>query len=239
MSFDAIRSGVRFNTNILFDTQLYCAIMKLIHKRIDMIKGTIPNYYFIQQMPEHETRKAALLESFEKSEFDTIDSPGEQITISDWRYAMRPREWTAAFKEFAKPLVEEVQNELLADNGMYDAMWFQQYFATDYHGWHVHNHTNYSSIYLVECPDGMATEFFDITTKTKFKEIQLKEGDVITFPAQVYHRSAPNNTSGRKTIISYNCNFTSKTEDAIVKTLGNPEDEWDWELHDIGSANRQ
>ena len=37
--------------------------------------------------------------------------------------------------------------------------------------------------------------------------MDINEGDLITFPANMIHRSPQNNTNERKSIISFNCDF--------------------------------
>ena len=44
----------------------------------------------------------------------------------------------------------------------------------------------------------MITEFKDE------KGVKAKEGDIITFPAFLFHRSKPNTSKKRKTVISFN-----------------------------------
>jgi hypothetical protein len=183
---------------------------------------TIPNYYFVQQMPNHERVKEVLLEEFTKTDFEPVYRDGEQISIADWHLSMHPRNWVQAFRTLYNPLLQEVADKLYADNVQTNGFWFQQYFNSDYHGWHVHGHTNWSSIYLVECPEGMETEFFDVTTGSILEDMTLKEGDIITFPANMLHRSKPNTTNQRKTIVSWNSNFTSNHENNVLKALGLP-----------------
>jgi hypothetical protein len=47
----------------------------------------------------------------------------------------------------------------------------------------------------------MATEFF------KGSKINVKEGDIITFPSYLYHRSPINKINKRKTVIVFNSSF--------------------------------
>ena len=183
-----------------------------------MIKGTIPNYYFIQEMPEHEKIKDIFLEEFLQADFEPAFSDGEQISISDWKWNRVPRNWTAGFKTLIIPLLKDLCDEMYADNAVMNQTWFQQYYKNDYHGWHVHTGVNYSGVYLLECPDGMETEFFDVTTGEKF-ELGLKEGDIITYPGNVLHRSKPNDSNSRKTIVAWNVDFKSKDDSLVNKAL--------------------
>ena len=50
------------------------------------------------------------------------------------------------------------------------------------------------------------TELLDVNNKPI--KLNAKEGDIITFPSHLLHRSKPNGNK-RKTIISYNSSFSS------------------------------
>jgi len=81
-------------------------------------------------------------------------------------------------------------------------IWFQQYKEGDEHDWHNHPHTQFSNVYFLELPStNMKTEF------ATHPDINVSEGDVITFPAHLVHRSKPNQSNKRKTIISFNSSF--------------------------------
>ena len=85
-----------------------------------------------------------------------------------------------------------------------DNYWFQQYYTNDNHTYHTHSRCNYSSVYYVECPKGMATTFM---LRDKVKEIDAEEGDYIIFPSTIPHCSKPNFTNQRKTAIAVNLNY--------------------------------
>lgn len=79
--------------------------------------------------------------------------------------------------------------------------WFQQYQNGDYHEWHNH-YGYYSSIYYVELPKDSVKTTFKIMDK-KY-EFEVTEGDIISFPSMLYHKSKPNKSNKRKTIVSFN-----------------------------------
>lgn len=80
--------------------------------------------------------------------------------------------------------------------------WFQQYEKGDHHGWHVHFGCMFSNIYYVDLPEG--------TSKTSFKvldkeiEVDVKEGQILTFPSCFVHTSKPNKSDKVKTVIAVN-----------------------------------
>lgn len=179
----------------------------------------VTNYIYVQRMPNHESVKRTLLEQFDKAQSEPIASTGEQIARSDWPWSSTPRNWETAFKRLLLPVLQELCISTKMDYVTIADMWFQQYTQTDYHGWHVHGGTNFSSAYMVECPVGMGTEFFDVYTGEIIKTVNIREGDIVTFPGQLYHRSPPNTSDSRKTIVSWNTNFASQTPDNVVRVL--------------------
>lgn len=180
--------------------------------------GAIANYYFISKVESHKKLKKYLLNTWPQMDSVAIKSNSEQIMNTDYDNANKPRLWVNLFMKKIQPNLLQIQDNLLADDFFFDKIWFQQYTKSDYHGWHVHANTNYSAIYFTECPSGMETEFFDITTKKKF-EVQLEEGDLIVFPGQIYHRSKPNFTDQRKSVVSFNLSFINNNQQKILDIL--------------------
>jgi len=60
----------------------------------------------------------------------------------------------------------------------------------------------YSNIYYLDLPEG--------TSKTTFKfidkefEVDVEEGDILTFPGSMLHCSKPNTSEHTKTVIAFN-----------------------------------
>lgn len=80
--------------------------------------------------------------------------------------------------------------------------WFQQYLKNDHHNWHNHSACQFSSVYFLELPkSSLATQFLN------GPYMEIKEGDIITFPSYLYHRSPINKLKQRKTVIVFNSSF--------------------------------
>ena len=80
--------------------------------------------------------------------------------------------------------------------------WFQQYKKGNKHDWHNHAGHQFANVYYLELPNIDAkTEFLNKPTP------EVSEGDILTFPAYIPHRSAPSKTNKRKTIIAFNSNL--------------------------------
>ena len=83
--------------------------------------------------------------------------------------------------------------------------WFQQYNQSNVHTWHNHAFTQFTNCYFLELPDtSHKTEILDMNGNTL--EYDAKEGDIITFPAWMKHRSKPNEGE-QKTVIAFNLDF--------------------------------
>ena len=84
---------------------------------------------------------------------------------------------------------------------MIEKIWFQQYEEKSLHSYHNHPKANFTNVYFLELPD----EQFKTSIKIKDKEYdyEVKEGQIITFPAYILHTSKENGNL-RKTVISFN-----------------------------------
>ena len=84
----------------------------------------------------------------------------------------------------------------------YNQVWYQQYKKGDYHGWHRHPNNTFSNVYYVSLPKNSASTSFRYSGK-EF-EINVKEGQILTFPSYLEHCSKPNPSDQIKTVISFN-----------------------------------
>jgi uncharacterized RmlC-like cupin family protein len=94
----------------------------------------------------------------------------------------------------------------IAEHVILSNYWFQQYENGDYHGTHVHD-TPFSSVYYIELPG----ESPRTTLKLFGKEyqIEVQEGDILTFPGFIPHESKENKNT-RKTIIAFNSTYEER-----------------------------
>ena len=84
-------------------------------------------------------------------------------------------------------------------------IWFNQYSEGGEHDWHNHPGCQFTNCYYLELPDvEYSTDV--IGTDGKICKIHAIEGDVMTCPAWMKHRSKPNGPE-RKTIIAWNSNY--------------------------------
>ena len=78
----------------------------------------------------------------------------------------------------------------------------QQYKELDYHAKHIHPDCTFSSIYYIDLANDNAKTTFIINNKEV--ELEIKEGQVLTFPSCMPHTSKINKTKHIKTICSWN-----------------------------------
>jgi hypothetical protein len=175
-----------------------------------MIIKKLESFYIISKIKEHEKNKDKLLKLIENIPKTSIQSKKENISHSDWNLPKDfEREYLNFFYDIIKPYMNDIMKSLYCSSWNIQNGWFQQYVKDNKHEWHNHQKTNFSNIYYLEMPDkNMKTEFYNILTK-KIITFDLKEGDLLTFPAYILHRSKKIKSLCRKTIISFNSNFVN------------------------------
>jgi hypothetical protein len=173
-----------------------------------MIIKEIKSFYVINQIKEHKKHKNKLLKLIEKIPLTNLqETIHANVTHSDW---FLDRSYNREYLDFFYKMISPYMNEMLVPlkcttwditNG-----WFQQYIKNDFHDWHIHSNVNYTNVYYLELPDANEkTQIYNILDNTII-DVTVNEGDLITFPAHLIHRSKPL-TDKRKTIISFNSNF--------------------------------
>ena len=130
------------------------------------------------------------------------DSSYETVTRTDWNVDSNiPRPyWRMFYNEILNKYIERLNEFYEVDGFEIANSWYQQYSNDSEHIWHRHPEANFTNVYFLELPDK------EHRTEIKDVEYDAEEGDLITFPAAMLHRSKP--SKGRKTIISFNLNFS-------------------------------
>ena len=78
------------------------------------------------------------------------------------------------------------------------------------YGSQSHGNSSFALIYYLESPPDGAKNQFMMPPFSSVFTAEVKEGDVLIFPAQTKHRSPVNHSTDRKTIIAMN--FTISDE---------------------------
>jgi len=147
------------------------------------------------------------------SEVNDIESAETYISNTDWKDHSNPeRKWVKALVPILSPYISKGCRELGYRSFSIKEIWFQQYEQNSTHGWHIHN-GNYTGIYYLELPNnGPITEFVIPGTEKKIFVPEITEGDLFLVPSFVLHRSPPNRSICRKTIVSFNFNLAYPDE---------------------------
>jgi len=157
---------------------------------------------------EHGLLKERLLSAIQ----DTPALPyndNDIISRTDWY--CNPRRDGAGYKNVLSPYIENHFGDLLGKMSYtgftYTGIWFQQYEKNNRHEPHRHDFVSWTNVYYLELPeDGPRTELYDLYDQTKTFIPDVKEGDILTFPGFAMHRSPPNLSDKRKTVIVFNVN---------------------------------
>lgn len=149
-----------------------------------------------------------ILSLIDKIPNNRIQKNGDKIYHTDWNLPKNfKREYLDYFVKILNPYLEKISIKLSSNTIKISNIWFQQYNKLDTHTWHTHPESNFTNVYFVELPSkSLGTEILN------YDKLDLNEGDLLTFPAYLYHRSPANITEARKTIISFNSNISDYRE---------------------------
>jgi hypothetical protein len=154
----------------------------------------------ISEFEAHQKLKQTILDSL-------VGEPYMEVSLTDWNL---PKEKERAYINVIKDPLFEHLTHVYALIGYpafsIENIWAQQYHKNSTHDWHLHESCNFTNIYYVELPEGTPpTQFVDTISKQIFS-FDTKEGNILTIPSTFIHRSPPNLSDNRKTVISFNTN---------------------------------
>ena len=82
-------------------------------------------------------------------------------------------------------------------------IWFQVYKKNDCHDVHSHPRTNLTNVFYINLPNKkLTTQIF--LPQNQIFELNIEEGDILTFPGYYAHKSPINNFDEDKIIIAFN-----------------------------------
>jgi len=164
----------------------------------------IRDLFVLSDVAKHQELKQQILDAIKKMGTHSSIVETHSLCNTDWELnSNTPRPYFS----IVQPVIEEQLKKLCAlyqnkTTATLQNFWFQQYASGDFHGWHLHDRSIYSSVYYVELPEG--------SSKTTFKflnqefEIDVKEGQVLSAPSILMHCSKPNKNEQVKTIVAFN-----------------------------------
>ncbi len=167
------------------------------------IKNDISVY--IQNVAAHKFMKDKLLNLVN----DCSSNPLDSVSNTDWHESNIERKYWDCFYSMIEPYLENLCLRLNKEKFTIVNYWFQQYEKNSKHDWHIHfdNLTQiekaygFGGIYYLELPEDVGTEFLN------YPKLDYQEGDLVTFPAFLPHRSPINLTNKRKTSIVFNFTY--------------------------------
>jgi predicted RNA binding protein YcfA (HicA-like mRNA interferase family) len=163
----------------------------------------INNKLYINKAKDFKQHKDTLLKLID----DMPPVMAGHVSKSDWLVQGqfdRPY-LTYFYKHIGNPLMCQLMRKLKAVNWRIGNGWYQQYRKGSHHKYHNHINTNFTNVFYLELPDSNYKTIIK-DDNGKLISFKAKEGDLLTFPAHLLHKSKPNGDK-RKTIISFNSNF--------------------------------
>jgi hypothetical protein len=179
-----------------------------------MIKYKMDSPYLVKPFTEHDQIKENLLKLMDAAQYISPKAEVAEVNITktDWNLAETQRDWVTYINEPLTKNLLEMYNHLGYDGFTITQIWFQQYLVGSEHGWHTHG-TNFTNVYYLELPEGTPkTQLINPYNQKDIIEVDVKEGDLLIFPAYVLHKAPKNESDKRKTIISYNVNVSYSDE---------------------------
>lgn len=170
-------------------------------------KNHLDAMYTVSTFEKHYEVKDQLLKMFETCESQRELSKNLSLDIyrSDWfNNEDLEREWVKFFLSSFDKEFSDICKELGYTEYKYMQVWFQQYLTNGIHDWHTHS-GHFAHVYYLELPeDGPKTVLVNPYTQAEYIIPDVREGQIITFPSWVIHRSPRNESEKRKTVVSMN-----------------------------------
>lgn len=164
----------------------------------------LQDFLFKRKCDNFEDVKTKCIQHFDQFRFSFCNQ-NQKISNTDWHLNQDVINVGAYFKHLKDPI--ESHLAAFCDAFGYKEtstknIWFQQYLKGDYHCIHTHGDCNFSNVLYLELPDNsLATKFY---FKGEQVELDVSEGDIISFPSFLAHESPINISGKRKTIVSFN-----------------------------------
>tara|TARA_B100000287_G_scaffold329935_1_gene314469 strand:- start:163 stop:699 length:537 start_codon:yes stop_codon:yes gene_type:complete len=168
------------------------------------------SYCIVTDIKEHQEYKGRLLDCINSMPSRSIRNDHEDITATDWQYGGQEHEYMRVFMSILDPYMYKMATLLKCSEWSIDNIWFNKYNNNDRIDWHVHQACMYANTYYLNLPDkSLKTELYDLITEQVIDDVDVCEGQLLTFPAHIIHRSPPNTNKDSKLVISFNSNFNS------------------------------
>ena len=156
------------------------------------------------RIKEHKKVKPKLMSQIKDMPNQGVDN----VTKSDWSLPKDfNRPYLETFYELISPYMDLFAKNNHCKSWTIHNSWFHEYHKKSNFPWHVHPTCQFANVYFLDLPDKKTTtEILD--TDSKLIKVNVEEGDILTFPSFLRHRS-PMITNLQKTIIAFNSSIES------------------------------
>lgn len=160
----------------------------------------IRDFCIITQIPDFDQVKSEILKHIEADEGHRNDA---RDIISKFDYY---KNGERSYFSVMQPTIEN-NSRIICESLGYEkvtvnSLWYQQYNQLDTHGWHTHGNASFSNIAYIELPCPEARTEFKLGNNVF--SFDAKEGEVLSFPGIMIHRSPVLKSLGRKTVVVWN-----------------------------------
>tara|TARA_R100001591_G_scaffold65153_2_gene74696 strand:- start:264 stop:773 length:510 start_codon:yes stop_codon:yes gene_type:complete len=164
---------------------------------IDSIKfHTHHNIAMWQSLSKDQIKKTIkLIKKFKGKKHENISNTDWNVDSEDKREYMEYL-WQDCLVPFRKAFMEVTKaNEIILHN-----YWYQRYFKNDHHKWHTHPGAHFTCVLYLQNTLDNPTQIQGMTLDRD----AFTEGNILCFPAHIFHSSAKNKNVKEKIIVSFN-----------------------------------
>jgi hypothetical protein len=173
---------------------------------IEIKTGDVPCCVYVSDVKEHKEFKNKFLEFLSYNNVHGFKTERDNIYNTDFFVKTHPST-DNSYVDLALPFINKHNYALYSFLGYTtpietDNIWFQQYKKSNQHSWHRHKLSIFSNVYYVDLHEESSKTTFRFLGK-EF-HVEVKEGQILTFPSFLEHCSKPNASDKIKTVISFN-----------------------------------
>jgi uncharacterized protein YjlB len=172
---------------------------------MNLVSTDIKLPIYKHKVEHHQSVKPLILNAIKDMGTYSLINKEQSISNTDWHL---PDNTHRPYFIHVQPIINQVCREIKQYHGYRIAevtlinYWFQQYAKGDHHLWHTHDRASFSCVYYVALEGETPKTSFRIG-KDEF-QIEVKEGEVLTFPSFLEHTSKENKSDFIKTVIPFN-----------------------------------
>jgi|TARA_A100000172_G_scaffold28368_1_gene16781 hypothetical protein len=162
-------------------------------------------HHHVHEVLNFMEHKKKLIDLIYKIPINPLSLEGDKIFHQDYNLPKSmTREYVRYFENnICNEYAKEFCNFLSCKRIEITNMWFQVYKKGNYHNLHSHPGTNFTNVFYLNLPNKEVKTKIFINNNEQFN-IDVKEGDILTFPGYYAHSSPINTFDEDKIIIAFN-----------------------------------